>query len=263
MPQETAGPCPRSAWIAPEASVASTAVCHAGSWIGPGVRIGAGAVVAPGAVIGLIGPDGVDSPVQIGERVWIGPGVCIEPGVTIGDGSRVDAGSVLRAGTVLGKEVRIGVRCTCMGHCRVNDRANLTAEVHVGEFSTLEEHCQLMPGCCLLNDPYPPTALAPMGPTVGACAIIGVGAVIYPGVKLGFHSMVGALAIAKKDVPDYMLVTGQPAEEICDVRRIRYKVRDQWVYPYPWMRCNVPGEDITQPSPVPRTPHKRRGTSPT
>lgn len=239
---------PGPATIDPTAVVAADAVCHPGSWIGPDVVIGPGCTIGPGAVIALPGPDNPAGPVQIGSGVWIGPNVFIEPGVTIGDGCAINACSVLRFRTALGSGTRLGARCTIMGNSTLGNHVNLEAEVHVGEFSTLEDYCQLMPGSILLNDPYPPTALDPMGPTIGPCSIVGVNAVIYPRVRLGYHAMVGALSVVKQDVADYALVVGSPAKPICDVRRIRYKLGEDWVYPYPWMRHRIPGEDITRPS---------------
>jgi hypothetical protein len=105
-----------------------------------------------------------------------------------------------------------------------------------------------MPGVVLLNEPYPPTGLGLHGPIIGRCAIVGVNSLVFPGVKLGYHAMVASMSEVKHDVADYALVRGCPAEPVCDVREIHAKLGDQWVYPYPWMRHHVAGEDITKPA---------------
>ena len=48
---------------------------------------------------------------------------------------------------------------------------------------------------------------------------IGTGAVILPGVTLGKCSMVGANAVVNKDVPDFTIVAGIPAQPIRQIER--------------------------------------------
>lgn len=42
-------------------------------------------------------------------------------------------------------------------------------------------------------------------------AFIGAGAIILPGVHIGKHAVVGAGAVVTKDVPDHVVVAGNPA----------------------------------------------------
>ena len=240
-------PAASPACIDPSAIVSATARIAVGAWIGPNVEIGNEVVVGPGTVIGFVPADGQDGPVRIGDKTWIGPGVCIEPGVTIGKDCRIDFGSMIRAGSSIGQGVLIGNHCTLMPHCRIDDFASLVASVYICEYAHLEPSCQIMPGVTLVNDVYPPTALDVRGPVIGKCSIIGVDSLIWPGVKLGYHSMVASMSEVKRDVADYSLVRGQPAQHVCDVREIRMKLGEKWIYPYPWMRHNIEGEDITKP----------------
>ena len=183
---------------------------------------------------------------RIGDKAHVGPGVHIEAGVVIGAESRLEAGSFWRRGhTRLGAEV--GPHCIVMGHCRIDDYVHLYAEVHVCEFAVLQAHAQLMPGVKLLNDPCPPTTLKLEGPVVGKCAVIGVNSIIWSGVHVGEHAVVASTSVVKNNVPDYMLVRGSPARPICDTRRIQMKLDGRWVYPYPWVRHFVEGEEITMP----------------
>jgi len=55
------------------------------------------------------------------------------------------------------------------------------------------------------------------GISIGDDVWIGVHAVILPGVSIGTGAVVGAGAVVTKDVPDFAVVTGVPAE----VRRYR------------------------------------------
>lgn len=236
--------------IAPGAVVYSNATVHPGAWIGDAVEIGPNAVVAPGAVLGFTFAADTPDPVRIGEGVRVGPNVYIEPGVTIEAESQLGSGTCIRRGTHIARGVHVGERCLILGNCRIDEHASLMAEVHVCEYAHLRAHCQLMPGVVLLNDAYPPTALSLTGPVIGECAVLGVKCIVWPGVTVGYHAVVAALSVAKHDVPDYVLVRGRPAKCICDVRRIRMKLGDKWVYPYPWMRHNMEGDDITRPFPI-------------
>ena len=43
-------------------------------------------------------------------------------------------------------------------------------------------------------------------------ASIGGGSTILPGITIGKHAMIGAGSVVTKDVPDYTIVYGNPAE---------------------------------------------------
>ncbi len=49
-------------------------------------------------------------------------------------------------------------------------------------------------------------------------AFVGVNAIINPGVSVGRMSIVAAGSVVVKDVPDYAIVGGNPAEVIGDIR---------------------------------------------
>ncbi len=53
--------------------------------------------------------------------------------------------------------------------------------------------------------------------SVGDNVMIGVGALIMPGVRIGNNCIVGARAVVTKDVPDNCVVAGVPARVITDI----------------------------------------------
>ena len=235
-------------YVSREAIVAPDAVCFPGCWIGPGVKIGSGVTVGPGAAIGMPGPKCPPGKTVIGSGAWIGPSTHIEPGVVIADGANIGPFNHIRHQVHIGSNAYIGPRCTIMDHARIGESANLIGEVYVCEYAELGAHCQISPGVALVNDRYPPTAVDVQGPIIGECAIIGVNSVVWPGVKIGYHAMIASLSEARENVDDYVLVRGCPARPVCDVRQIRIKHEGQWIYPYPWMRFAMSGEDVTQPA---------------
>ena len=50
--------------------------------------------------------------------------------------------------------------------------------------------------------------------TIGAGSLVGMGAIIMPGRKLGANSVVGAAALVQRDVEDATVVVGVPARPV-------------------------------------------------
>lgn len=57
---------------------------------------------------------------------------------------------------------------------------------------------------------------------IGSCVWIGMGALLFPGVRVGNHAVVGAGAVVTKNIPEGAIVAGNPARVI--------KYRDPEVY---------------------------------
>ncbi len=56
--------------------------------------------------------------------------------------------------------------------------------------------------------------------SIGKYTFIGAGSMILPGVKIGKGVLVSAVSIVSKDIEDYAIVSGNPAEVIGDTRRL-------------------------------------------
>jgi len=93
--------------------------------------------------------------------------------------------------------------------------------IEIGECTNIQD------GAILHGDPGKPTILEDYV-TVGHRAVIhsayvergcliGIGAIILDGVRVGTGSIVGAGAVVSKDVPPYSLVVGVPAKRIREV----------------------------------------------
>ena len=110
-----------------------------------------------------------------GKNIYLGDHVFINFNCTILDCARVEIGS----GTLLGPNVQIYT---------ATHPVDVTARTAGKEFA------------------------APV--TIGQNVWIGGGAIILPGIKIGYGAVIGAGAVVTKDVPPSVVVVGNPAKKL-------------------------------------------------
>ncbi len=115
----------------------------------------------------------------------IDPTSIIAPSVTIG------AGSFLAPGVVINNGASVGANCI------VNTRASVDHDCVLGD------HTQVSPGVCLAGNV-----------DLGELVMIGVGAVIVPGRRVGRNTVVGAGAVVTRDLGEGVTAWGVPARRI-------------------------------------------------
>jgi len=119
-----------------------------------------------------------------GERfaVALHPSANIAPGVKLGPGTMVCAGVVVNPASVIGENVILNTACTVDHHNMIGDHVHIAPGAHLGGEVTVEEG-----------------------------AMVGIGSVVLPRLKVGSWSTVGAGAVVVKDVPPAVTVVGMPA----------------------------------------------------
>lgn len=91
-------------------------------------------------------------------------------------------------------------------HAVVNARAVIGSNVIVNSGAVVEhdvqvdDHAHLAPRCILAGESR-----------VGACTLIGAGAVVIPKIRIGAHTILGAGSVATSDIPDNVTAVGSPA----------------------------------------------------
>lgn len=107
----------------------------------------------------------------------------VSPFSEIGNGTMVLHGVILQAQTRIGNHVILNTGVRVDHDCNVADYAHLA------------------PGCVLCGTVQ-----------VGEGTLVGAGSIVLPGIKVGAWAVVGAGSVVTKDVPDGVVVAGNPAK---------------------------------------------------
>ena len=157
--------------------------------------LGAGTIVSTAAVV-FAGS-------TIGARVIVGDQSCVRERVTIGDDVVVGRGALIENDTTIGALTKI------------------QANAYITAYSTLEDNVFVAPCVVTTNDDFMGRTERRheliKGPTIRRGARIGGGAILCPGVDIGEEAFVGAGAVVTKDVPQRVIVVGNPARVLRDV----------------------------------------------
>jgi sugar O-acyltransferase (sialic acid O-acetyltransferase NeuD family) len=110
------------------------------------------------------------------------PGSIVASDVKVGMGSMLCAGAIVNTGSTIGESVILNTGCTVDHHNRIENFVHIAPGVHLG------------------GDVI-----------VGEGALIGIGATVLPGRRIGAWSIIGAGALVTKDIPERSFAFGTPA----------------------------------------------------
>lgn len=139
--------------------------------------------------------------------------------VDIGDDTRIWQYAVVLEGAVIGARCNINAHTFVENDVVIGDNVTLKCGVYLWDGLSIGNDVFIGPNVTFCNDKYPKSGVRDgrrqlLNTVVQDGASIGAGAVILPGVVIGRRSVVGAGAVVTKDVPDGVVVAGNPAKEL-------------------------------------------------
>lgn len=182
-------------------------------------------------------------PLVIGENSLIRTENVIYGDTAIGDNFQSGHKVTIRENNKIGNNVRIGTLSDIQHHCYIGNYISIHSNVFIGEESKINDYVWIFPHVVLTNDPTPPSNEL-LGVTIDSFAVIAAKSILLPGVHIHEDVLVGAGTIVTKDVPSETVVVGNPAKEICSVRKIKNKITGEYVYPWRYtFKRGMPWQD--------------------
>lgn len=182
-------------------------------------------------------------PLVIGENALIRTENVIYGDTVIGDNFQSGHKVTIRENTKIGNNVRVGTLSDIQHRCDIGNYVSIHSNCFIGEESKINDYVWIFPQVVLTNDPTPPSDKL-LGVTIDSFAIIAARSLLLPGVHIHEDALVGAGAIVTKDVEKETVVVGNPAKEICSVRKIKNKITGESVYPWRYtFKRGMPWED--------------------
>lgn len=136
-----------------------------------------------------------------GEKIELAHGSVAWGPCHIGNGAKIGSDVSIGCLTHVGRNVSLGEGTRIQGGAYIADGTQVAEGVFIG------------PNATILNDRYPPSRDSAKWQfvTIEEAAVIGGGATILPGLRVGSHAVVAAGAVLTKDIPDGEVWAGNPA----------------------------------------------------
>jgi len=196
--------------------------------IHPNVKLGKNCIIEDFAIIGVC-PQGHDDAVMetiIGDNAVIRSHTVIYAGNKIGNNFQTGNKANIRELNEIGDNVSIGTLSIIEHHVKIGNGVRIHSQAFIPEFTVLEEQCWIGPNAVITNAKYPKSPNVKnelKGANIKKYAIIGANSTLLPGIIVGVHALIGAGSVVTKDVPDNVVVAGNPAKQINKIEYLPYQ----------------------------------------
>ncbi|MCK5579789.1 MAG: N-acetyltransferase [Candidatus Omnitrophica bacterium] len=143
------------------------------------------------------------------------PTALVSPDAIVGENIRVWAFTNIQAGAVIGRDCNICDGCFVENGAMIGNQVTIKNNVSVFEGVTLEDDVFCGANVAFINDRYPRSTKKDWTlekTHVKKGATIGSNATLLCGITVGESAFIGAGSVVTKDVGDFCLVAGNPAE---------------------------------------------------
>lgn len=186
----------------------------------PNVKLGRNITVEDYCIIGAPYSGYKGEETVIGDDAVIRSGTVIYAGNTIGSKFQTGNKANIREFNKIGNNVSIGTLSVVEHHVEISDDVRIHSQVFISEYTTLEKGCWLGPNVVLTNARYPmhPDAKIELkGVCVCSNAKIGANTTLLPGINIAKNCLIGAGSVVTKDVPENVIVAGNPARVLRNI----------------------------------------------
>jgi acetyltransferase-like isoleucine patch superfamily enzyme len=134
--------------------------------------------------------------------------------VNIGEGTTIWQFAVVLPGAAIGKNCNINCHTFIENDVVIGDNVTVKSGVYIWDGISIEEDVFIGPSVVFTNDlrPRSKKRIKYKKTIIKKGASIGANTSILGGTTIGKYALVGMGALVIKDIPDYALVYGQPAE---------------------------------------------------
>jgi len=162
----------------------------------------------------------------------------------IGEGTTIWQFCVVLPGARIGKNCNINCHVFIENDVVIGDNVTIKSGVQLWDGLRIEDNVFIGPNVTFTNDLIPRSKQYPdqfLQTTIKAGASIGANTTIIGGITIGRYALIGAGSVVTKNVPDYSLWYGNPAQFkghicrcgsklgnnlICPKCRLQYELKD-------------------------------------
>jgi acetyltransferase-like isoleucine patch superfamily enzyme len=139
----------------------------------------------------------------------------------IGSETRVWQYVVILPGAYIGDHCNICSHCLIENDVHIGNRVTIKSGVQIWDGISIEDDVFIGPNVTFCNDKFPRSRMYQQElprTVIKSRASIGANATILPGLTIGEGAMVGAGSVVTRDVPDNVVVIGNPARILRSIK---------------------------------------------